>query len=155
MSEKDVKASINSSPAVLTNYLTVKEDFVPVRTTDLERIKRDVLNIPDGQGRFDNAFWCFMGLGVPVIIDSFIGKTDDFEIKTKMFFGISLMFIGIVFKIMGLRSKQERDNRILSIVDDIDDLNQTHHTSDDCRLTIPPARHWWEKLLRKLIGFHQ
>ena len=153
MSENDVKGSINATPAVRTNYLTVEEDFVPVRTTDLERIKRDVLNIPDGQGRFDNAFWGFLGLGVPVILDSIINGTNKPDFIINLFIGILLAVVAVVFKIMGHKSKQDRDKRIQTIVEDIDVLDQKRSGSVDPCSTVPPAKHWWEKLLRRLIGF--
>lgn len=35
-----------------------KEEAIPVRTTDLKHLKRDIRRIPDGNGKLDNAFWC-------------------------------------------------------------------------------------------------
>lgn len=104
-------------------HMPTNEEAIPVRTTDLRHLKRDIEAIPDGQGKFDNAFWCALGVGIPMIIQCFLDWGQGVGKWFCLFVGVASCAIAIVFKIFGGDAKENRKKSIQRIIENIDDFS--------------------------------
>jgi hypothetical protein len=102
------------------------EEATPVRTIDLKHLKRDIQQIPDGQGKFDNAFWGFSGVGAPLIVDYVISlfQGDDQPVVAKLLAGMLCIVVAGLFKWFGKDAKDERQQNIDCIIENIDDFSK-------------------------------
>lgn len=101
---------------------------MPVRVTDLRHLKRDIKAIPDGQGKFDNAFWGFGGVGVPLIISELVQPNATNIIG--FYAGIVFMVIAVVFKLFGWKARNDRNTMIRRIMENINDFSNGELTDE-------------------------
>lgn len=115
----------NSQLLVHNNFavpLPIPEEARIVRTTELEHLKRDIDNIPDGQEKFNNATSFFLGLGVPLVIQGFMALPNNSG-WLPLFLGAALAIIAIIFFVFGLSEKKNKQTAILSIKQNINDFS--------------------------------
>lgn len=105
------------------NMLRPKEDLVPVKGTDLRHLKRDIRDIPDGQGVFDNAFWGFLGLGAPLVIQSVISRFGSIPDIVSFCVGAFAVIVAFIFKALGAKAKDSRGRYVDNIIENIDDYS--------------------------------
>lgn len=105
------------------------EEAIPVRVTDLKHLKRDINAIPDGQGKFDNAFWGFLGLGAPFILQYAI--QPDSGNRATLYLGCVLVVVAAVFKGFGRKARNERSASIRRIMENINDCANGELADDE------------------------
>lgn len=118
------KGHISSTPPVETNYLTVKEDIVPVRATDLQHLKRDIEDIPSGGDAFDNAFWGFLGFGVSSLMQLIGAKWPDPVFVANLVAALAFIGVAILFKFFASKTGDNRSKIIKHITENIDDFSR-------------------------------
>lgn len=102
-----------------------KEEAIPVRTTDLKHLKRDIRRIPDGNGKLDNAFWCAIGIGIPMIIQFVVDSSSSGGHGNWLILAIGVVscILAGMFKIFGKGEKEDRERYIDGIIENIDDFS--------------------------------
>lgn len=103
--------------------MPTNEETIPVRTTDLKHLKRDIREIPDGQGKFDNAFWCALGVGIPMVIQFFLDWSQGVGKWLCLFIGLASCVMACIFKLFGEDAKTNREESIQRIIENIDDFS--------------------------------
>lgn len=125
-----------------------EEEAIPVRITDLQHLKRDIRAIPDGQGKFDNAFWGFLGLGAPFVLQ--YAFQPDYGSKPVMYIGCVLVIVALVFKAFGWKARTERADSIHRIMENINDCSGGELTGVDER---PSHLHeLWNAIIARIAG---
>lgn len=111
--------------AFSTSVKIPKEEAIPVRTTDLKHLKRDIRRIPDGNGKLDNAFWCAIGIGIPMIIQFVVDSSSSGGHGNWLILAIGVVscILAGMFKIFGKGEKEERERYIDGIIENIDDFS--------------------------------
>ena len=111
--------------AFSTSVKMPKEEAIPVRTTDLKHLKRDIRRIPDGNGKLDNAFWCAIGIGIPMIIQFAVDSSSSGGHGNWLILAIGVVscILAGMFKIFGKSEKEERERYIDGSIENIDDFS--------------------------------
>ena len=111
--------------AFSTSVKMPREEAIPVRTTDLKHLKRDIRRIPDGNGKLDNAFWCAIGIGIPMIIQFVVDSSSSGGHGNWLILAIGVVscILAGMFKIFGKGEKEERERYIDDIIENIDDFS--------------------------------
>jgi Ca2+/Na+ antiporter len=102
--------------------LPTSEEARIVRVVELEHVKRDVGDIPDGQSKFDNAFWGFLGCGAPFLIQALISIPEGLD-ALQLILGIVLIAVAVLFLYFAQKQEDEKTKAIEKIRQDIDDFS--------------------------------
>lgn len=101
-----------------------------MRVIDLDHLRRDIRQIPDGQGKFDNAFWGFTGLGAPLVLQDIPAIIHGGHAGLDLYVGILCVCVAVVFALFGRKAKKDRDAAIGRIVQNIEDFSNGALDSD-------------------------
>lgn len=106
-----------------------KVDIVPVRTLDLERVKREITGITDTEHRFDNVFWTLVGAALSCMLQGLILEIEYHMASFEGLLSLSVAVIcavlaGVVKAYLGKAVKQSQDNQKAQIIEDIDDFSK-------------------------------
>jgi hypothetical protein len=102
--------------------LPTPEEAIIVRVVELEHVKRDVGDIPDGQSKFDNAFWGFLGCGAPFLIQALISIPEGLD-ALQLILGIVLIAVAVLFLHFAQKQEDEKTKAIEKIRQNIDDFS--------------------------------
>lgn len=124
-SEFEGLSDLTQNPSYSTSvHMPTNEEAIPVRTTDLKHLKRDIEEIPDGQGKLDNAFWCALGVGIPMIIQYILDWSQGTGRWLCLIVGLVACAIAVIFKLFGGDAKANRKKSIQRIIENIDDFSE-------------------------------
>ena len=140
------KASFDRTPLepLKSNYLTVQEDIVPVRATDLNHLKRDIKAIPDSSAPNEGAMWTCLGfaigafpscIGTPIQQTSLLVFVSSWCIFILGIAGTIYFFIKDhsvswgPFHTSSSSAKTQHDDAVDRIIQNIDDYSRNTDTS--------------------------